>query len=78
MRYPTSNDIIYIPTFTISFLSNKLKVFSRDVKHYLFSVLWSSWSFGMLLVACYGTLLVNVSQFSNDICALILYQGSTC
>ena len=70
MRYPTSNDIIYIPTFTISFLTNKLKVFSRDVKHYLFSVLWSSWSFGMLLV--------NVSQFSNDICALILYQVSTC
>ena len=32
----------------------------------------------MLLVACYGMLLVNVSQFSNDICALILYQVSTC
>ena len=45
MRYLASGDIIYIHKCVISLLINQLTVFSREVKHLVFSVVWPFQSF---------------------------------
>ena len=64
-RYPASDDIIFIHTCVISFLTSQLAVFSHDVKHLWFSVVWSFGSFYIIKRILHGGL--EIRNFSSHV-----------